>query len=713
MNTNNRENNLDKWLQKNTNHLSNNPSKDSSDRPLNVDKNTKKGFFDRFKKKPAQAQTPNTDQKPVHKEAKAGFQHKHTPKNHNGFKKPMPGGATTNPPHHKPTTAPKAVNGHPVQKNEAYKSNNSKSRRKPFIIKPKYDLPQQQAQPNNKPKASIYHDKVRFIPLGGLNEVGKNMMAIEYGNDIIIIDMGLQFPDEDMLGVDYIVPDITYLKDNMHKIRGTLITHGHLDHIGGISFMAPQINSPALFGLRLTMGLIKKQIEEHSTAKGLKLVTVEPKQKFKLGVFTVQFFRVNHSIPDSAGIIIETPEGLIVHTGDFKFDFTPADGLPMDMETLKWLGTQKVLALFSDSTNSMKPGHTLSEKVIGETLDEIIGATKGRLIIASFSSLIGRMQQVLNAAMKYNRKVFVSGRSMVDNIEIATKLGYLKYPKDLVKQLNRSKKEATNDKALILTTGSQGEAMSALTRMSLNEHKHVKINAKDTVIFSSNPIIGNEKGIIAVVNELCKKGATVISNQIMDVHTTGHGHQEDLKLMLELVKPKYFIPVHGEYYMRKAHVELAVTHNLVNPANTILAENGNVIEAKNGVLTISKETVPSNYILVDNQSGGLSDIAYSILSERQAMAGNGVITINIPLSAGTKIGKITVESHGFIYMKETKRILDDIKNNSKIFTERFLERNKNKFNKEQFTIELRAQSYRLLSDKIERRPLVIVNLIEF
>ncbi len=704
MNTNNRENPLDKWLERNTSLPSNPSSKSSSDSSLNMDKSTseKKGFFNRFKKKPpATPHKAPTEAQPLRQHQTKSTDPVASKVNHHGPKKSFG---------HKPTPPNPHKDQRPAR---PHHNQQAKSGRKPFKTNPKYDLPAATETKPIKPAQSIYHEKVRFIPLGGLNEVGKNMMAIEYGNDIVIIDMGLQFPDEDMLGVDYIVPDITYLKDNMHKIRGTLITHAHLDHIGGIAFVAPQINSPAMFGLRLTMGLIKKQIDEHSAAKGLKLVTVEPKQKFKLGVFTIQFFRVNHSIPDSTGIIIETPEGLIVHTGDFKFDFTPADGLPMDMETLKWLGSQKVLALFSDSTNSMKPGHTLSEKVIGETLDEIIGQTKGRLIIASFSSLIGRMQQVLNAAMKYNKKVFISGRSMVDNIEIATKLGYLKYPKDLVKQLNRSKKEATHDNALILTTGSQGEAMSALTRMSLNEHKHVKINAKDTVIFSSNPIIGNEKGIIAVVNELCKKGANVISNQIMDVHTTGHGHQEDLKLMLDLVKPKYLIPVHGEYYMRKAHKDLAIENKLVHENNVILAQNGSVIEAKNGIVQLSAETVPANYILVDNQSGDLSDIAYGILSERQAMAGNGVITINIPLNLSNKIGKITVESNGFIYMKETKRILEDIRNNAKIFIDRFLVRNKNKLNKEQCINELKAQTYRLLSDKIERRPLVIVNLIEF
>lgn len=735
----NKPDNLDKWLKKNVEPNSSNLSNQSNPAPK------KGGFFDRFKKKPAQnqnnqpaSQNPNSPQS-GQQAPKVHSSHRPnptgTPQNRpmNTQSTPRPGGFNQNPatpgtPHRKPfhkfnknrpaaaanSANPNASSEHPARP--------SHPKPRPFK-KPHHQVQKfgsQNLNPNSthkpqvnaQPKKSIYHNKVRFIPLGGLNEVGKNMMAIEYGDDIIVIDMGLQFPAEDMLGVDYIVPDITYLKENLHKIRGVLITHGHLDHIGGISYIAPQLSNPPFFGLKLTMGFVQKQIDEHSTCKGIKLVTVEPRQKFKLGVFTIQFFRVNHSIPDSTGIIIETPEGLVVHTGDFKFDFTPADGIPTDMDCLKWLGTQNVLALFSDSTNSSKPGHTISEKYVGEVLDQIIGETKGRLIIASFSSLIGRMQQIFNSAQKHKRQIFVGGRSMVDNIAIATKLGYLKYPKDLVKLLNRAKKDAHKDNALILTTGSQGEAMSALTRMANNEHKQVKINERDTVIFSSNPIVGNERGIIAVVNELSKKGAKVINNQIMDVHTTGHGYQEDLKMMIKLVNPKYFIPVHGEYYMRKAHKDLVVSEGF-NANNVFLLENGSVLEAKDKHLEVSKEVVPSNYIMVDNQTGSLSDIAYHVISDRQAMAANGVIIIAINYTKNLKkLTHLNISSNGFIYMKETERILQEMKSNAVNKFNTFVERNKGNIKNDLLEVEIRTSAYRLITEKIERRPLISVVINE-
>lgn len=597
----------------------------------------------------------------------------------------------------KPSEKPQTSDQKPTEKRPGFKP------------RPQFKNQKPQKHQQQKPK-SVYHKKVRFIPLGGLNEVGKNMMAIEYGNDIVILDMGLEFPSEDMLGIDYIVPDITYLKENLHKIRGVVVTHGHLDHIGGISYIAPQLNNPPFFSLRLTNGFIQKQVSEHSACKNLKLVTVQPKQKFKLGVFTIQFFRVNHSIPDSAGIIIETPEGIIVHTGDFKFDFTPADGIMADIDTLKWLGTQNVLALFSDSTNSSKPGHTVSEKYVGEVLDKVIGETDGRIILASFSSLIGRMQQIFNAAMKHKRKIYVSGRSMVDNITVATKLGYLKYPKDLIKPLNRAKKEAYKANALILTTGSQGEPLSALSRMARNEHKHIKVNEKDTIIFSSNTIIGNEKGVVAVINQLSKTGAHIITNQVMDIHTTGHGYQEDLKMMLKLVNPKYLIPVHGEYYMRKGHHDLAVSEGFPKE-NIFLLENGSVLEAENKTLNISKEIVPANYIMVDNQTGSLSDISYNIISERQAMAQNGIIVVNLAYNHKTqKLFYLDVSSHGFIYMKETEKILSEMQASLVRRFNSFVERNKNKIKNDLLEVELRTAAYRIITDRIERRPLVSVTI---
>lgn len=556
-------------------------------------------------------------------------------------------------------------------------------------------------RPNpNSPK------KVRIIPLGGLNEVGKNMMAIEYGNDIIIIDMGLQFPEEDMLGVDYIVPDISYLQENQDKIRGVLITHGHLDHIGAIPYLAPKLQNPTFYGLPLTIGFIEKQTKEAKDAKGAKLIKVEPRQKIKLGVFTCSFFRVNHSIPDSTGIIIDTPEGKIVHTGDFKFDFTPADGQMADIETLEKLGSENVLALLSDSTNSTKPGHTMSEQVVGDALDEIITKAEGRLIIASFASLIGRMQQIIDSAKRNNRTVYITGRSMIQNIAIAEKLGYIKYPKGLVRDLKKNANDAQKPDALIITTGSQGESLAALTRMAMNEHSQININSNDTIVYSSSPIVGNERAVNAVVNELTRKGATVISNKIMDVHTSGHGQQEDLKLMINKVKPRFFIPVHGEYYMRHAHAKLAQQCGIPED-NCILADNGSVIECFDNKVRLSKEEVDCGHMMVDNQNGSISDIASHIISERQAMSLNGIITpvIIVDKKSQKSIRSFT-ETHGFIFMRETDKVIAELNKEARQAYDNYKHNKKGRVDWEKATVYIKGQLDRKIIRRLERRPLI-------
>lgn len=548
---------------------------------------------------------------------------------------------------------------------------------------------------------------VKLIFLGGLNEVGKNMMAIEYKQDIVIIDMGLLFPSEDMLGVDYIVSDTTYLEKNKDKIRGVLITHGHLDHIGGISYMAPKLDNPKFYSLKLTNGLISKQLKEKKLQNHVKVIDVKPREKFKLGVFEITFFRVNHSIPDSCGIAINTPDGLIVHTGDFKFDETPADGIQADYDFIKKLGEQGVAVLMSDSTNSTKPGKAISEKVVGDSLEDIINNTKGRLIIACFSSLIGRMQQIIDAAKKNNRKIFVSGRSMTNNIEIAYKLGYLKYPKGMIQKLKSAGNESHKDNALILTTGSQGESLSALTRMAFNDHPHLKIIKSDTVVFSSSPIVGNERAVTSVLNEIVKTGAKVITNSNMDVHTTGHGYIEDLKSMLNYIKPKHFIPVHGEFYHRAAHKDLAKEIGL-NENNIHLLENGEIAELKDQKLYKSKQTVPSEYILVDNQTHKLSTIANHIVSERQAMSLNGVIVINVVLKKkDMKPQRIYTQSHGFIYMHETKKLLGIInKEAENVFKSGIKSKGKNP---ETYEIEKAVKQHidKIITKKIQRRPLIV------
>lgn len=553
-------------------------------------------------------------------------------------------------------------------------------------------------------------NKLKLVFLGGLDEIGKNMMLLEYGNDIIALDMGLKFPEEDMLGVDYIVPDTNYLERNLNKLRGILITHGHLDHIGAITYLTPKLKNPTFYSLKLTNGLIGKHLKEHKMEKMAKLVNVQPKETFKLGVFKVTYFRVNHSIPDSCGIAIETPEGLIVHTGDFKFDFTPSDGVMADMDYLKQLGEKKVLLLMSDSTNSTKEGHTMSEKVVGDELDKIIKSAPDRLIISCFSSVIGRMQQIIDSAKATNKKIFISGRSLVNNVKIATQLGYLKYPQGMIVELKRNSKGAQAKNALILTTGSQGESLSGLTRMAMDEHNQIKLTSKDTVVYSSSPIIGNERAINAVINILVRKVANVITNKHMDIHTSGHGNIEDLKMMLNFIKPKFFVPVHGEYYHRFYHKKLAVEEGIL-PENVFLLENGKVLELSKGKAFVAKKSVPTNYIMVDNQAPKLCGIAMNIVSERQAMSLNGMILINVILESKRPVLKsLSVSSNGFIYMRETQKVLKDVEEESKKLLNIHLKNNK-RVNKGELEAFLKSTLDRVVTKNLQRRPLVIPNVL--
>ncbi len=410
--------------------------------------------------------------------------------------------------------------------------------------------------PTLKP-TPVLRGKLKMIPLGGLDEVGKNMLALEYEDDIVILDMGFEFPDEDMRGIDYVIPDTSYLEANKKRIRGVVLTHGHLDHIGGIPYILPKLDFPPVYGTKLTIGLAKRRTEEFKQERMTKFNVIDPKEKIKLGKFTCSFFRVAHSIPDSVGIVVDTPVGKVVDTGDFKFDDTPVGSQHhAEIGKMKALGTQNVLALFCEATNALKPGHSISEREVQKTLNEIVGKTEGRIVVASFSSQIGRIQQLLDAAAKNGRKVFVSGRSMLTNIKIASELGYLKFPKELVSEIKKYKNVA-DKKTLIITTGSQGEAISALARMAANEHAHIKIKEGDTIILSSSPIIGNERPIHTVINRLTKLGANVIHNALMDVHTSGHGNRDELVRMINYIKPKYLVPIHGEFYMRKALMLLA------------------------------------------------------------------------------------------------------------------------------------------------------------
>ncbi len=560
--------------------------------------------------------------------------------------------------------------------------------------------------PQNKKPA---HGVLRVIPLGGLDEVGKNMMIFEYERDIVIVDMGFQFPEEDMLGIDYVIPDVGYLMDKLDRIRGVLITHGHLDHIGGIPYLLPRLGFPPIFSAKLTIGLVKKRLEEFHLERKARLHEVDPSKQLRLGNFLIDWFRVNHSIPDGLGIILRTPAGVAVHTGDFKFDYTPVFQQPADYAKIASLGSQNVVALFSDSTNALKPGYTMSEKKIGETLDEIIKTARGRIVIAAFSSLIGRIQQIINSAAFYGRKVFLSGRSMTDNISIAQRLQFIKAPPGLVHPINKVGKTKDED-ALILTTGAQGEAMSALTRMSIGDHSQIIIKRGDTVVLSSSPIPGNERSIYTVINNLVRRGARVIFNQVMDVHTSGHAQREDLKLMINLVKPKYLVPIHGELFMRQAHAEIG--RELCMPEhNTLILENGDVMEIQRGEAKRTHEKVSANYIMIDGK--GVGDVGAQIIMDRQIMAENGVLVVLFTADAKTKklVCDPEVISRGFIYMKESQEIVNETVGVSKKAYEDAVMRMP-QGRRGEIKAFIRGCLDRFSHRKIERHPLILPVIVE-
>jgi len=566
--------------------------------------------------------------------------------------------------------------------------------------------------PKKAPKATeILKGKLKIIPIGGLDEVGKNMTAIEYENDIIVIDMGFEFPSEDLFGVDYVIPDISYLEENKKRIKGIFFTHGHLDHIGGVPYILPELDYPPIYATRLTMGLIRKRSDEFKQTKMMKMNVVDPKETIKIGAFTVNMFRVAHSIPDSVGFTIDTPVGKIVHTGDFKFDDAPARNLnKADIGKIEKLGTDNVLALLCESTNSTKEGHSMSEKKVGEVLDDVVGETKGRLIIASFSSQIGRIQQVLDSAKKHGRNVYVSGRSMRENINISAELGYLHFSGNLIQDIKKYKKDADN-KTLILTTGSQGESVSALTRMANRDHPHVRVKKGDTIVLSASPIVGNEKAIFTVINNLIKLGATVIHNKIKDVHTSGHGKRDELKRMIDMVKPRFLVPIHGEYYMRHELGNMAMQELGFSEDRIVMIENGEVLVGSKDKIVKSGEKVETKYILIDGTGQGQkgSDVQF----DRQMMSENGalVILIHVSKNAGRLKKTPDIVSRGFIYMHESKEITEEI---AEIAGEAY--RSVKKKNPKAERREIKAYVKQTIDKytryKLERRPLIIPLIIE-
>ena len=500
-------------------------------------------------------------------------------------------------------------------------------------------------------------EKVRIIPLGGLGEIGKNITIIECDDEIIVIDCGIAFPDEEMYGVDLIIPDITYLKNNVDKIKGIFLTHVHEDHIGSLPYVLKEINVP-LYGTKLTIGIVKTKLEEHNILSEAKLNNVEPGDVISFRKLKVEFIRSTHSIADSCSLAIFTPVGIILHTGDFKIDYTPIDGEKMDLQRISNLGKEGIALLMADSTNVERQGHSLSEKSIGLTLDRIIGKAKGRVIVATFASNIHRMQQIVDASFKNNRKVVFNGRSMENISKVAMELGYLHIPDSEVISIDDLKKYE-NDKITLITTGSQGEPMASLARIAFSNHRKINIEPKDTFIISASPIPGNDKLISRVINQLFRKGADVIYEDLEDVHVSGHAYQEELKLIHTLVNPKYFMPVHGEYRHLKHHGDLAESLGM-KKNNIFILETGNVLELTKD--SCRKEgKVRTGAIFVDGL--GVGDVGSIVLRDRRHLAQDGMLTIVVAIEIDTLsiVSGPDVITRGFVYVKESEELINKVK----------------------------------------------------
>ena len=499
--------------------------------------------------------------------------------------------------------------------------------------------------------------KLKIIPLGGLGEIGKNMTAFEFGGDIIVVDCGMGFPDEDMYGVDMVLPDISYLKANASRVRGIIITHGHEDHIGAVPYVLKELDVP-IYTMPLTAALIELKLEEHDLLYNPQIFTKKVGSSFRLGAFTIEFINVNHSIPDAVALAIGTPLGTVIHTGDFKIDVTPIQGSMMDLARLGQLGNEGVMALLSDSTNVEKPGYSASERKVGASFNKLFMGCDKRIIITTFASNVHRLQQIIDVAAKYGRKVAITGRSMENVLHVASVLGYVKIPENVMVDLEKVN-SLPHEKTVIISTGSQGEAMSALYRMAFSEHKQIKVDAGDRVIISASAIPGNETMISRVIDELFHKGAEVIYDKNTDLHVSGHASQEEQKMVLALTKPKYFIPVHGEYRMLVKHAELGRMMG-VKPQNIVIAENGKVIEiSKKGIRC--EETVQAGAVMLDGS--GTSEVGSVVMRDRHRLAEDGMIVVVLPYSSDDRklLSEPEIITRGFIYVKEAEAMMDELK----------------------------------------------------
>ncbi len=572
------------------------------------------------------------------------------------------------------------------------------------VLIPANREPEQRAQAK-KEAVGAKKQPVRIIALGGLNEIGKNMYLVETDNDIVIIDCGMTFPDDEMPGVDIVIPDFSYVEKNADKVRGVLLTHGHEDHIGGIPYLLKKFKTP-IYGTKLTLGLLESKLKEHNLG-GVKLNVVSAGQTVKLGGLSAEFIKVNHSIPGAVAVAITTPAGVIVHTGDFKVDYTPIEGGIIDLPRFAELGSRGVLALLSDSTNSERPSFTPSERKVGETFDNLFNkAGKKRIIIATFSSNVHRIQQIVDCAKKYGRKVAVFGRSMVNVIKLGAELGYLRAPDDVIIDIDKMR-GYSDDKIVLITTGSQGEPMSALTRMALNDHRQVSVTPNDFIIISARPIPGNEKFVGRVVNELLKLGAEVVYEEMYEVHVSGHACQEEQKLMLALTRPKFFIPVHGEFKHLDRHARTARELG-ISDKNIVIADIGNVVEIDGDSAKITGN-VPSGKVMVDGY--GVGDVGAVVLKDRKHLAQDGVIVVTVTIDKIDRrlLSGPDIISRGFVYERESEELIDKAKELAKNVCEDEL---KTRHDYAAIKNKLRDELGDFFFQKTKRRPMVIPDIMD-